>query len=177
MSGAETTSMALMKAAEFFRGLNWMEKRAYLSVLTENVAVRRSNSVLLIGKKCRRTQCHPALFNYPWASWSVLKSLPSGTEARLLAPQLMRNSSAGLKVLPPADTMLGQESKGKRRTRRIAMGVDNKEGRKRLFFDAFNLFFSISIPPVGEGGMVRVRQKERYQKGRSNSAGSAFRHQ
>jgi hypothetical protein len=103
---------------------------------------------------------------YPWASWSVLKSLPSGTEARLLAPQLMRNSSAGLKVMPPADTMLGQESKGTRRTRRIAIGVDNKEGRKRFFFDAFNLFFSISIPPVGEGGMVRVRQKEGYQKGR-----------
>jgi hypothetical protein len=78
-----------------------------------------------------------------------LKILPSGKEARFLAPQLMRNSSAGLKALPPADTMLGLESKAKRRARRKAIIGDNKEGRTRLIFDVFNLFFSILHPSWG----------------------------
>lgn len=87
-SGAETTSIALMNAKEASTGLKFESKmrisriqevlldhvlgavlnqismwKHHIARLTVNIAIWWSNWVLVIGKKCSRTWCHPALDN------------------------------------------------------------------------------------------------------------------
>ena len=99
---------------------------------------------------------------------SVLKVLPSGKVALLVAPQSMRKLSWGVKGGDEAErTKAGETRKEKRRTRRKAIGVENgdgKEDRKRFGFCLVG-FFSISIPPGREGGLSTKELANVLEKG------------